>query len=156
MLDYHAHIAALQVLESELAGMLATNPDPALPAGSDAVQAQPAYAAFGAAVDHVCEYTGDAERAITLLPEAAVIWKNLGDILARVAQTRQDLESLVINPAQPDILEQFNNISTTLQGFTSQINDMTAQLHAFFRFHRIMWWSVSSFIDSLLMRGGGH
>lgn len=132
MVDYYSHIATLAILKNELATISPKAPGAALQTVSDAINGREPYAVLGTLIDHLLEHAGDSDSEIAILNEASAIWTKIADILAIVAQTRQYLEDLVMNPAQPNVLDKFNNVSATLKGLGPQINDLVAEMQGLF------------------------
>lgn len=131
MLDYHAHVAALMQLrtrlDNELAGM--TPPEPKLVAIQDSLQQEPSSALLGALLDHLIEHTGSTALELGILEQATKIWDAFGSYLKEVEDVRQRLESLVLEPTQPDVVNKFNSLALRLQDdLKPRYGDLMAQL----------------------------
>src|SRR5438270_14100062 len=95
MLDYYAHMASLKTLEGELKTLLGPS-DPSL----QVLVGNPSFAALGAIIDHLFEHTGSSTVELDLLESASQLWSMFKKYLIDVADVRNVLESLVLNPQQ--------------------------------------------------------
>lgn len=127
MIDYHAHVAALKVIQDALDEATGGSPHEARwQATKAAIQAEPGCALLGTLLDHLLERSENAQAERDLLEESARLFKAAAGILNMVEPLRMQFEAMVQSPntATPG---QFQAIIDQLQGLVPVLNDLQAQ-----------------------------
>jgi hypothetical protein len=133
MLDYHAHIACLRSISNETALRLAANPDPKFNAINDAVIGNFPHAALGAVMYRLFEHAqGTSDREISVLEGGLELWTDFRKMIDQVAAVRVTLESLVLNPTQPDLVAKFNAVANGLQAQKPAFQNLTAKMQTYY------------------------
>lgn len=133
MIDYHAHLASLTVFDSAIASGMFEDKGLADKAASThaAVTAQMGFAALGAVVDHLLEHAECTDDELTLLDQAAELYRRGLDYLTGIAKLRADIEQAITHPEASGSLKRFNDAATWAKTELPKINDLVADTHLF-------------------------
>src|ERR1044071_1823828 len=132
MIDYYAHAAALDAVEAELASLSLAEPD--ISSDTDRMLAQaaadPDAALLGAFVDHLVMHASSDGSELTLLEEAAGVWRDGQAIYEAVTAARVDIEAALVDPSAPDAIARFNSGTARVAALKPQANDVVARSNA--------------------------
>jgi len=110
MIDYRAHIAALNEFRQWLAATSISDPKIAAIRAQHLtdVAAAPEMAMLGSLIDHLIWHAASDGTELDLVQRAANLWKQGLSLFKSLAEFRADLESALSDPSNPNSVTKFN------------------------------------------------
>jgi hypothetical protein len=134
MIDYLAHVSALRVCLEAIKN--SPPPDPADPgavtAALNAAAHEPGAAMLGALADHLLQYAQPAtSKEITILTEAAALFKQGVDILNEINTTVANLQTGLSTPTASGALATYNAGLANLPDIQTKVKNLASKLKTF-------------------------
>jgi hypothetical protein len=130
LIDYHAHVLALEEARKLLAAAAFT--DPALVAARNQAQSDLAapggYALLGAFVGHLLAHAASDGSELALLARASDLFDRGVDLFNQLGSVRDRLETALANPSDPASLPNFNSATMDVQFFAQKAYAMQGEV----------------------------
>lgn len=131
MIDYHAHVAALRVVQDSLGAVAPASPfEGEWQEMSAALNAEPGAALLGTLLDHLLERSEGAKPEQDQLEEAAALYGKAIKVLESLAPLRHEFEELVDSPASVTV-EKFDDLTEKLEALVPDLVAIHGQLDGF-------------------------
>jgi hypothetical protein len=112
MIDYRSHLVALTRFESYLR-VAEEISEPAVAADRDHqlrdVEQERGLAALGSLIDHLLRHAASDGQELALLERAASLWKEGVALYTSLGDSRSNIESALLDPANPNSVGRFND-----------------------------------------------
>lgn len=126
MIDYFGHLAVLDALRAQLKATSygAAAEQKAQARALDALHNDNDLAMLGALIDHLLAHASSDGNELTMLQDAAGLWRDGLAIYADVSSARAGLESALTNPAAADAVDKFNQANALLGGLEHRATEL--------------------------------
>ena len=131
MIDYHAHVGALQVIQDALDAAVGGSPHAATwLATKGAITAEPGCALLGTLLDHLFERSQRAQPEQALLEGGAAFFKEAVKNLTEIASLRKQFEDMIEKPATATT-DQVKAIKGQLEGIQPTLTHFIARFEGY-------------------------